>query len=370
LVEHLGAFQARAGRRVADVDAPCGPRHRRRSRYGPRRTLRGPLTREAVTTYFIDGLECSIFDREIFEELRQGQLDCVTNTLCFWEDAGETLDAIAKWRDLARENHDLIKLAISAEDIRAAHDQHRTAVLLGCQNTSPLNDRLRYVELFADLGVRVMQLTYNNQNGLGGSCYEESDSGLSRFGRQVVREMNRVGMLIDLSHVGERTGKDAIEYSDVPVAVTHANPSSLFAHRRNKSDELVHALATNGGVIGVATYKNIGGHWCDSIDSWCELVARTVELVGIDHVGIGTDIGRKETLEYLMWMRHGRWTRDVDYGAGSAQTPGQVPPPNWFISTEQFPDIAKALQRRFSDDEVGAIMGGNWIRLYRTVFGR
>jgi membrane dipeptidase len=242
--------------------------------------------------------------------------------------------------------------------------------LLGCQNSSPLNDRLRFVELFADLGVRVMQLTYNNQNGLGGSCYEESDSGLSRFGRQVVREMNRVGMLIDLSHVGERTGRDAIEYSDGPVAVTHANPSSLFTHRRNKGDELLHALAAKGGIIGLATYKNIGGPWCDSIGSWCELVARTVELVGIEHVGIGTDIGRKETLDYLMWMRKGRWTRDVDYGAGSAQTPGQVPPPDWFASTEQFPDIAKALERHFSDDEVGLIMGGNWLRLYGTVFGR
>lgn len=317
----------------------------------------------------IDGLECSIYDREIFQELRAGGLDCITNTIAFWESASETMDTIGRWRAMARENADLIMLARSAADIEEAHRQGRTAVLMGAQNSSLLDDRLRWLELFADMGLRVMQLTYNNQNSLGGSCYEQNDSGLSRFGREVVREMNNVGVLVDLSHVGERTGIDAIEWSERPVAVTHANPRSLYEHVRNKGDDLLRALAANGGVLGLATYVNIGGPWCESLDRWCEMVLRTIDLIGIDHVGIGTDLGRKETLDYLNWMRMGRWTRTPNFGAGNPSKPGQVPPPDWFRTTAQFPDLVDGLRRAgLGDAEVDKVAGGNWMRLYEDVF--
>ena len=115
---------------------------------------------------------------------------------------------------------------------------------MGFQNADLFEGRIRFVELFAELGVRVIQLTYNNQNELGGSCYEDDDSGLSRFGREVVREMNRAGMLVDCSHVGDRTTLDAIKASKEPLAVTHANPDRLFPHKRNKTDEVLKALQT------------------------------------------------------------------------------------------------------------------------------
>jgi len=318
---------------------------------------------------FVDGLECSDFDRDIFLELNRGKMGCVTVTLGFWEDTIESIDALAKFRDLVRDNIDLVEIAYSAQDIRRIAQSQRCALLLGYQNTACLGGRIRMVEIFADLGVRVLQLTYNNQNDVGSSCYEEHDQGLARFGRELIDEMNRHGIVIDLSHVGERTSFDAIERSKVPVAITHANPSSLVPHARNKSNDLLRALASRGGVIGLATYPNIAGPYVESVDRWCEMVARTVEICGIDHVGIGTDLGRKNTQAHLDWMRMGRWSRIVNYGAGSASRPGKVPEPKWLESTETFPAIPEALSRTgFSQVEIEKIVGGNWLRLYEEVF--
>lgn len=316
---------------------------------------------------FVDGLECSNFDREIFTELRDGGLTCVTPTLAFWEDAGETMDELGRWRDLERENTDLVVIARGVDDIEAAYASGRTAILLGTQNSSPIEDRIRYVELFHDMGLRVMQLTYNNQNAIGGSCYEPSDSGLTRFGREVVKEMTRVGMVVDLSHVGERTGIDAIDVADRPVAVTHANPRSLYEHARNKGDELLHALAANDGMLGLATYRNILGPWAESRERFCELVARTIDLVGIDHVGIGTDLSRKSGEKELQWMRKGRWTRTTQYGAGSAQNSGKAAPIDWMTSTTDFPALADCLRTHggLDEKETAQVMGENWMRFYR-----
>ncbi|WP_220447925.1 dipeptidase [Nonomuraea diastatica] len=317
---------------------------------------------------FVDGLECSNFDREVFEELRGGDLGCVTVTCGFWEDTIESMDSLVAWRDLVRANADLVAVATTADEIEGIRADGRTALLLGFQNSSFLSGRIGYVELFADLGVRVAQLTYNIQNDVGASCYDPVDGGLTRFGREVVEEMNRAGMAVDLSHVGERTSLEAIEHSAKPVAVTHANPASLVPHPRNKPDRLLRALAEKGGVLGVSGYRNISGEYAASADTWAELVARTADLVGVGHVGVGSDLGRKVVYADLQWMRQGRWTRTAQYGAGSAANPGKQPPLPWFPDTRSFPALAEALARRgFGTADVAAVMGGNWMRFYHEV---
>jgi microsomal dipeptidase-like Zn-dependent dipeptidase len=255
-------------------------------------------------------------------------------------------------------------------DIEAVVASGRTAILLGFQNSNLFEGRIRFVELFAELGVRAIQLTYNNQNELGGSCYEAEDSGLSRTGREFVREMNRVGILVDLSHVGNRTTRDAIEWSDKPVAVTHANPDSLFPHKRNKTDDVLKTLAAKGGVLGCATYRNItGDHYCRSLGNWCEMVAKAVDIMGIDHVAIGTDRSHNFTKPDYDWMRMGRWTRGIDYGAAPASRPGKAPPPAWFTEVHHLGLLPGGLaQVGFSPTEVEKITSGNWLRLYREVF--
>ena len=319
----------------------------------------------------IDALQCGYFSREIFESLRKGRIGCITNTLGFWEGAVASMDSIVRWRDMARADADVFGIATTAADIERLVAENKVAVIMGFQNTNNLEGRIGYVELFAEMGVRVMQLTYNNQNELGSSCYEANDNGLARFGKEVVRVMNRTGVLIDLSHVGDRTTLDAVKHSQKPVAITHANPDSLFPHKRNKSDAVLHALRDNGGVIGCAAYRNIAGdYYCKTVDNWCELVKKTVDIVGIDHVGIGTDRSHNTTQKDLDWMRMGTWTRGVDYGAGSAATPGKVARPEWFQEVHQLGDVHEGLVRTgFTPQEVDKITHGNWLRVYRDVFG-
>lgn len=316
----------------------------------------------------IDALQFSNWDREALEELRLGGITCIHATIAIWENAREALSAIGRWNQLFREHADLIMPVRSGEDILTAKITQKTGVILGSQNASIFEDDLDLVQIFYDLGVRIVQLTYNIQNHVGGSCYEPTDSGLSRFGRNVIREMNRVGMVVDLSHVGEQTALDAIQVSTRPVAITHSNPASIFAHPRNKSDKVLRALADNGGVLGLTPYSHLTGGRC-SLSAWCDMVERAVELLGIEHVGIGTDSSRKWTDEFLRWIRMGRWTHMVDYGAGTPEQPGWAPWPEWFQTPADFPNITRGLlEHGFTHDEVKAIMGGNWLRLFSDGF--
>ncbi len=318
----------------------------------------------------IDGLQCGHFDRAAFQALLKGGIRGVVNTCGFWEGAVDSLDSIARWRDLVRENADLVEIATTAEQIEAIAASGRLAIILGFQNANLFEGRIRFVEFFAELGVRVVQLTYNNQNDLAGSCYEAEDSGLARYGKQVVLEMNRAGILVDCSHVGNRSTLMAIEASEKPIAVTHANADSLFPHKRNKSDDVLRALGQTGGVIGCATYRNITGDaYCATLEAWCEMVAKHVDIAGIDSVAIGTDRSHNFGPADYTWMRSGRWTRGVDYGAASAARPGKAPPPDWFPRVEDIGVVPGGLRAvGFSEEEVAKITHGNWLRLYRETF--
>ena len=319
----------------------------------------------------IDGLQCGHFDRDAFEALRRGNVGAVTITAGFWEDVTESLDSIGRWRDLCAANADVAEIARTAADIRRIAAAGKLAIIIGFQNTELFGNRIRLVELFAELGVRSVQLTYNNQNCYAGSCYEVEDSGLSRFGRELITEMNRAGILVDLSHVGNGSTLDAVKFSKKPVAVTHANADSLFPHKRNKTDDVLHALRDNGGIIGCATYRNItGDHYCATVENWCTMVMRTVEIAGIDHVGVGTDRSHNFTKPDYDWMRMGRWTRGVDYGAASAAKPGKAAPPDWFPRVEDIGKIEGGLAAvGFTPEEVAKITHGNWLRVYEAVFG-
>lgn len=318
----------------------------------------------------IDGLQCGHFDRDSFEGLARAGVHGVVVTCGFWEGTLESLDSLGNWRDLVRANSDVCEIATTPDQISAIAASGRVAVILGYQNANLFEGRIRLVEMWAELGVRIVQLTYNNQNDLAGSCYEDEDSGLARYGRQVILEMNSAGILVDCSHVGNRSTLMAIEASQKPIAVTHANADSLFPHKRNKSDKVLHALRDSGGVIGCATYRNItGDHYCKSVENWCEMVARTVDIAGIDSVAIGTDRSHNFTPPDYAWMRTGRWTRGADYGAGSATNAGKALPPDWFQTLDDMNTIPFGLKSvGFQQPEIDKITHGNWLRLYGETF--
>jgi membrane dipeptidase len=306
----------------------------------------------------VDGLEYSNWDRELFEELKAGGVTAVHATVVYWDDARQTLTLLADWNRRFLEHGDLIRPVRAAEDIRAAKREGRIAFLFGAQNCTPIEQDLGLVEIFRSLGLVVMQLTYNNQSPLGGGCYEAVDAGLTRFGREVLSEMNRVGMIADLSHSGEKTTLDAIAHSTRPVCISHADPSFFQENVRNKSETVLSALGASGGMFGFSLYPlHIGGA-ARKLEEFTAMVARTAEIMGVDHIGFGTDSVRKQPDEVLDWMRSGRWTR-------SSAKPNWPDWPAWFKSPADFPKLTEALLARgFSSEDVAKIMGGNWLRFF------
>ena len=175
--------------------------------------------------YKIDNLQYCNWTREVFEINRQAELDAVHVTIVYHEDYNEFLNEIKKWEKLFEKNSDLIFQGTNFKDIEKAKLEKKTAIFFGFQNCSPIEDDISLVEKVHKLGCRFMQLTYNNQSLLATGCYEKIDSGVTNFGREVIKEMNRVGIVIDMSHSAEKSTLDAIEISEKPIAITHANPS-------------------------------------------------------------------------------------------------------------------------------------------------
>jgi membrane dipeptidase len=317
----------------------------------------------------IDGLELCNWDRDMLLELHKGDVTCIHACVGLWENARETLSKIGQWYRFFEVNADLIMQVKTGEDILKARAAGKVGVILGTQNASPIEDDIALVEVFNNLGLKIMQLTYNNQNLIGSSCYEQNDPGLSRFGRNVIEEMNRVGMLIDLSHCGDGTTLDAINASRRPVAITHANPAWIYQSKRNKSREVLQALRDNKGILGLCIYPFLINGANTTLPEFCELVARTVDFMGVKQVAIGTDLTLNLDDEFLKWMRMGRWTFKMDYGAGSKDNPSWPAWPSWFQGPADFPNIAEGLLAYgLSRSEVEAVMGKNWLNFFTESF--
>lgn len=330
-----------------------------------------PSKPQGANPLLIDALQFSNPSRDRFIEWREGNVGCVHVTIAIWENARETLSTIGKWNRLLEENADLIALATSAEQIEEIVASGRTAVLYGFQDTSPLEDDIELVEIFHQLGVRIVQLTYNVQNRIAAGCWEDDDIGVSGFfGKNVIREMNRLGMLVDISHCNARSSLDAVEISERPVAITHANPSAFVGtdielNRRNKSTDLIKLCAERGGVIGLSNYPKIlkNGSNC-TLESFIDMIDWTVQLIGPDHVGLGTDFYDGWPVSEIKWWRAGRWARE-----SAVPIKGFSAWPSWFRSPRDFPALLDALAARgYSEEEVGKIAGENWLRLFRESF--
>ena len=194
----------------------------------------------------IDGLIIAKWNRELFEDMRKGGLTMANCTVSVWEGFQQTVNSIASSQKLIRENSDLVIQVRNTADIRKAKELGKTGILFGFQNAHAFEDQIGYVEIFKQLGVGIVQMCYNTQNLVGTGCYER-DGGLSGFGREIVAEMNRVGIMCDLSHVGSKTSEEVILESKKPVTYSHCLPSGLKEHPRNKSDAELKFIADHGG---------------------------------------------------------------------------------------------------------------------------
>jgi microsomal dipeptidase-like Zn-dependent dipeptidase len=322
-----------------------------------------------IMNYRIDNLQYCNWSRQIFEINREAKLDAVHVTIVYHEDYDELQLEIKKWKILLEENSDLIFFGKNFEDIKRAQQENKTAIFFGFQNCSPIEDDISLVEKVHELGCRFMQLTYNNQSLLATGCYEKIDSGVTNFGREVIREMNRVGIVIDMSHSAEKSTFEAIEISEKPIAITHANPSFWHPAKRNKSNDLLKTLNDSGGMLGLSLYPHhLKNNTECTLDSFCEMTARTAEIMNIKNIGIGSDLCLEQPNSIVEWMRNGTWSKNKNYGEGSKNKPGFPKQPDWFKDARGFENLAKGLKKiGFSENETNGILGNNWYNFYKTI---
>ncbi|MCK4477060.1 membrane dipeptidase [Candidatus Bathyarchaeota archaeon] len=205
----------------------------------------------------IDSLNASIMSDEYFQKLRVGGVTAINYTIAMMHSMSETVKRILDMHDLINEENDKVLLATTAEDVVTAKRDGKVAIFLGFQNVVPLENDLRILKLYHHLGVRIIQLSYHFRNAAAEGGAERTDSGLSLFGISLVKELNRLGIVVDLAHVGKQSVLEAIEFSEDPVIASHSNPRALIDAYQNKTDEEIRILAEKGGVIGITAFPRL-----------------------------------------------------------------------------------------------------------------
>ena len=316
----------------------------------------------------IDGLHVSNWSSPaVYQSLRSGNVTAINATIAVFEQFDEAADSIKTWLRRLVEYADALLHVTSVDDIVRAKELRRTGVIFGWQNASPIEGDLSRLELFHSLGVRIVQLTYNERNRLGNGCWERTDAGLSSFGVDAVDEMNRLGVLVDLSHCGDQTTLEAIELSEKPVAVTHSNARSFYDHPRNKPDDILRLLAEKGGVIGATSWPPFLRSQFDStLADFGDAIDDLVERVGVDHVGIGSDYTQDQTKEWFDVLMSQQGTK---FNPRRREYPDTVTHPAGIETPNKLPNVARELVRRgYREGDIAKILGGNWLRLFGEVW--
>jgi membrane dipeptidase len=271
----------------------------------------------------------------------------------------DALQFISAWSGFAGRNSEVFSLVGTAADLDRAKAKHKVAVIMGLQNAEQFREP-KDVKDFYQLGLRCAQLTYNSQNLIGSGSTDRIDGGISDYGVEIIKAMNEVGMLIDVSHCGDRTTLDAIELSPRPIAFTHSNCRALNNHPRLKTDEAIQKLARKGGVMGITGVRNfVKDREPTTIEDVVDHIDHVVKLAGIEHVGIGTD---SDLLGYDKMQPDQYAKLKASYKASYAfrdkiDTDG-------FNHPKKIYDLTDALIRRgYSDNNIQAVLGGNFRRL-------
>jgi membrane dipeptidase len=269
-----------------------------------------------------------------------------------------TLEAVSQYRHWIRTHPEFLVQVETVEDIHRARREGKLAVTFDLEGMNALNGDIGMVDLYYRLGVRQMLFAYNRNNLAGGGCHDE-DIGLTDFGREVIREMNRVGMVVDCSHCSYRTSMEAIEASESPVIFSHANARELCDHERNIWDDQIKACAETGGVIGVTGVGIFLGPKGPTVEHLVEHIDHMVELVGADHVGFGMDSVLHAHKPNQSFTRSRVYWPERQYPNGGT---GYVPP-------EEAPRLTQALvDRGYSEQDIRGILGGNFLRVAETVW--
>jgi len=310
------------------------------------------------------------WDDAVYAALREANYSGIVESLPR-RDLQTAIDALVEWRTRARENPDRLLLASTAADFEEAKTSGRTAVLMNFQDTIMLEGDVDNVDALHALGMRCAQLTYNFRNLVGDGCLERTNAGLSDFGLEVVDRMNRVGVLVDLSHCGPQTTLDGIEFSAKPVAMTHTMCDAVRGgHPRAKTDAQIRACAEKGGVTGMIALgyfigPDPGGD--STIETYADHIEHAVSVAGIEHVGISTDFppqGISPWATYENWYEPRTRFFKPSY---ELRWPPWIPE---LDSTDRYRNVVEILDRRgWQESDMERLLGLNWLRLFRDTIG-
>ena len=309
-------------------------------------------------------------------DLRAGAINAINVTTCHFEaDFTQACQEISRWHGrLGEANSPWLQIETVA-DLDRAKSQDKIGLIMGWQNSRPIADELDRFHFFRRLGLRIMQLTYNYRNAFGDGCLEPEEAGLTLLGRDAVRIMNQLGIAIDLSHVGQQTMMDVIELSEQPVLITHANARALAHLERNKTDDIIKAVADKGGVIGASIY----GPMCwngdparnPTLDDFFRHLDYIVDIAGIDHIGFGTDLATGSNFQSMAFER-GHWRRWEGINRFN-RVFGEEIPARYLAdcnSHGDLPNITELLAvRGWSDTHIKGYLGANFQRVLGQIWG-
>ena len=283
----------------------------------------------------------------------------------------DTLRHLAYWSREVEAHPEVLRMAASVEDLHAAKDSGRLALIMGFQDTLMLGTDLGRLDAFHDQGVKIIQLTYNQPNLVGEGCLAPDNGGLTDFGRSLVEAMVERGVLIDLSHCGQRTTAEAIALASGPVSITHSGCRAVYDHPRSKADEELRAMADKGGVVGIYMMPFLNAEGPATADDFFRHIEHAIDVCGEDHVGVGTDNSITPTVAdeaYLAGLKAFADERQrLGIGAPREYEVLFVPELNDPMRMAMVAD--GLLARGHSDDRVAKIIGGNWMRLFGEVWG-
>jgi membrane dipeptidase len=304
----------------------------------------------------IDGLNASLMDEDYFKKMQQGGVTAINYTVGMDQNMSETVKRIAQMYRLIELSKTATLIETTA-DIRRARKEGKAGIILGFQNVDPLEGNLGLLSVYHRLGVRIIQLTYHYKNICGDGCNEPTNSGLSLFGRDLIRMMNEQGIVADLAHVGDRTEREAIEASKHPMIASHSNAYARVPTHQNKQDDMIQALAKKGGVIGITAFPRMLEP-DPTLDTLLDHVEHVIRLVGVDHVGIGTDFAEG-------------WADSPSHRKRLLEIDGKIYDyPQGIDSVTKFSNITRGLVGRgYSDSDIEKIMGGNFLRVFEQVWG-
>lgn len=277
------------------------------------------------------------------------------------EGIGIVIRTIAKLYDEIKKYPHMVVLCKSVQDILTARDEKKVAVFLTFQETIPFEENLTLVGFFYELGVRHASLAYNIRNSVGDGCAEPGDAGLSLFGKLVVREMNRVGMIVDGAHAGHRTTMEAMEISEAPFTFSHTNVYAIHPHFRNVRDDQIKACAKTGGVIGITGYGEYVGEIAPKPETFFKHVDYIAQMVGVEHVGIGLDYVRnyKNFFDTAVIPRQNLWPLP----------PGGKRKYCKFLEPEKLLDVIELLVKHgYSERDIKCFLGENFVRMAKKTW--